>query len=84
MNREEPGTAKWLLRHFGASANNESVIGDLTERYRDGRSRFLVLAANYQCYRSRFMERSYGAQGVGASGGARWLDVLLVFDAPSD
>ena len=34
-----PRIAVWLLHHFGSSPNNESVIGDLTERYRQGRSR---------------------------------------------
>jgi hypothetical protein len=33
-----PTVAKWLLRHFGSSPNNESTIGDLDERYRQGRS----------------------------------------------
>jgi hypothetical protein len=28
-----------LLRHFGSSLYNDSIIGDLNERYRDGRSR---------------------------------------------
>jgi hypothetical protein len=35
---QPPRTAGWLLRHFGSSPNNESVIGDLDERYRQGRS----------------------------------------------
>jgi len=33
-----PKVAKWLLGHFGSSPNNDSVIGDLDERYRAGRS----------------------------------------------
>jgi hypothetical protein len=33
-----PILARWLLRHFGSSPNNESVIGDLDERYRHGQS----------------------------------------------
>jgi len=34
-----PGFAHWLLENFGCSPNNEAVIGDLDERYRQGRSR---------------------------------------------
>src|SRR5205823_5571502 len=34
MNREAPVVAKWLLRNFGSSPNNDAVIGDLDERYR--------------------------------------------------
>jgi hypothetical protein len=36
---QPPALAHWLLRHFGCSANNETVVGDLDERYRNGRSR---------------------------------------------
>ena len=36
---QPPALAHWLLRHFGCSANNEAVVGDLDERYRNGRSR---------------------------------------------
>jgi hypothetical protein len=35
---QPPTIARWLLKHFGCSANNEAVIGDLDERYRGGRS----------------------------------------------
>jgi hypothetical protein len=34
-----PTIATWLLRHFGYGRNNDAIIGDLTERYRQGRSR---------------------------------------------
>src|SRR5262245_43468133 len=34
-----PALASWFLRHFGCSPNNQSVIGDLNEGYRHGRSR---------------------------------------------
>jgi hypothetical protein len=34
-----PAFAHWLLRNFGFSPSNEAVIGDLDERYRQGRSR---------------------------------------------
>ena len=37
-SNQPPSIAKWLLRHFGSSPNNEAVIGDLDERYRQGRS----------------------------------------------
>lgn len=33
-----PKAARWLLEHFGCSPNNATVIGDLDERYRTGRS----------------------------------------------
>ena len=35
---QPPRIATWILRHFG-SIRNESVIGDLNEHYRKGRSR---------------------------------------------
>jgi hypothetical protein len=35
---EPPRFATWLLNHFGCSPNNATVIGDLDERYRSGRS----------------------------------------------
>ncbi|OLC35885.1 MAG: hypothetical protein AUG08_06035 [Acidobacteria bacterium 13_1_20CM_2_55_15] len=35
---QSPRIANWLLRHFGCSPNNATVIGDLDERYRSGRS----------------------------------------------
>jgi hypothetical protein len=38
MASQPPTIAKWLLSHFGCSPNNQSVIGDLDERYRQGRS----------------------------------------------
>lgn len=39
MNRNQPPIiAKWLLRHSGCSPNNAAVVGDLDERYQQGRS----------------------------------------------
>jgi hypothetical protein len=38
MTGEAPAMAKWLLRCFGCSPNNEAIVGDLDERYRQGRS----------------------------------------------
>lgn len=38
-SNQPPPIANWLLRHFGSSPNNDSVIGDLNEQYRQGRSR---------------------------------------------
>jgi hypothetical protein len=35
---QPPKVARWLLNHCGCSPNNESVIGDLDERYCGGRS----------------------------------------------
>jgi hypothetical protein len=36
---DPPRFAVWLLRNFDPSPNNESLIGDLNERLRQGRSR---------------------------------------------
>ena len=36
---EPPKAATWLLRRFGSSPKNDSIIGDLTQSYRQGRSR---------------------------------------------
>jgi len=39
MNQNQPPkVAKWLLRHFGSSPNIEAIVGDLDERYSQGRS----------------------------------------------
>jgi hypothetical protein len=37
MTGEAPTVAKCLLRNFGCSPNNEAIIGDLDERYGQGR-----------------------------------------------
>src|SRR5437867_7912130 len=34
-----PRIASWLLRHFGCSSNNETIVGDLDEHYGRHRSR---------------------------------------------
>jgi len=39
MRLHPPKLARWLLNHLGCSPNNEGIIGDLDERYRQGRSR---------------------------------------------
>jgi hypothetical protein len=36
---QPPRIATWLLRRFGSSPNNDALIGDLNERYRQGRAR---------------------------------------------
>jgi hypothetical protein len=36
---EPPKLARWLLNHFGCSPNNNAVLGDLDEQYRNGHSR---------------------------------------------
>lgn len=36
---QAPGIATWLLEHFGCSRNNRVIVGDLIERYRQGKSR---------------------------------------------
>jgi len=39
MRLHPPELARWLLNRLGCSPNNEGIIGDLDERYRQGRSR---------------------------------------------
>jgi hypothetical protein len=38
-SNQPPAVASWLLRQFGSSPRNDSIIGDLNERYRQDRSR---------------------------------------------
>ena len=35
-----PRIAHWFLEHFGSDPNNEAIVGDLTERYQLGPSRW--------------------------------------------
>jgi len=35
---QPPKMATWLLKQFGCSPNNDAVIGDLTEQYRQGKT----------------------------------------------
>ena len=35
--RKPPSLATWLLKQLGCSANNDAVLGDLVERYREGK-----------------------------------------------
>jgi hypothetical protein len=37
-DRQPPGLATWVLKRFGSSPNNQAVIGDLAERYQQGKS----------------------------------------------
>jgi len=37
---QPPRLPEWLLRHFGASPNNDVIIGDLNEKYQAGQSRW--------------------------------------------
>jgi len=39
LKTEPPAIATWMLQHFGSSPNNAELMGDLDERYRQGRSR---------------------------------------------
>jgi hypothetical protein len=56
MNQNQPPkAATWLLRHFGSSPNNESVIGDLDERYRQGRSYFWYWRQAFQAIVASFL-----------------------------
>jgi hypothetical protein len=38
-SEQPPALAHWLLKQFGCGPNNDAVIGDLNERYRQGHSR---------------------------------------------
>jgi hypothetical protein len=38
-SKQPPTFPHWLLKNFGCSPNNDAVIGDLDERYRQGHSR---------------------------------------------
>lgn len=37
-SEQPPALARWLLKHLGSSPNNDAVLGDLSERYRNSRS----------------------------------------------
>jgi hypothetical protein len=37
--RSVPRIARWLLKHFGSSPNNDAIIGDIAEQYSQGHSR---------------------------------------------
>lgn len=39
IDREPPRTAVWLLKHWASPYQRESLMGDLLEMYRTGRSR---------------------------------------------
>jgi hypothetical protein len=39
INREPPRMAVWLLKHWASPYQRESLVGDLLEMYRAGRSR---------------------------------------------
>jgi hypothetical protein len=61
MRSDHPPTiAKWLLRHFGSSPNNESVIGDLDERYRHGRSYFWYWRQAFHAIVASFFNEVWG------------------------
>jgi hypothetical protein len=32
--KQPPAIAAWMLRHFGSGPNNEALLGDLAEQYR--------------------------------------------------
>jgi len=40
MASQPPVIAGWLLRHFGSSPNNDAILGDLSEKYQAGQSRW--------------------------------------------
>jgi hypothetical protein len=39
INREPPKIAVWLLKHWASPYQRESLVGDILEMYRAGRSR---------------------------------------------
>jgi len=34
-SKEPPKIATWMLKHFGSDLNNDAILGDLAERYRE-------------------------------------------------
>jgi hypothetical protein len=38
--RVPPKVSTWLLQHFGCSASNDAILGDLAEQFQQGRTRF--------------------------------------------
>ena len=38
-SNQPPAVATWLLKQFGCSPQNEAILGDLIEQYRNGRQR---------------------------------------------
>jgi hypothetical protein len=40
MKRSPPAFATWLLAHFASDYQRDSLVGDLIEQYRQGKSRF--------------------------------------------
>jgi hypothetical protein len=59
-SNQPPSIAKWLLRHFGCSRNNEAVIGDLDERYRQGRSYLWYWKQTFQAIATSFFNEVWG------------------------
>jgi hypothetical protein len=37
MRMHPPAIATWLLKHLGCSSDNDAVLGDLSERYQEGK-----------------------------------------------
>jgi hypothetical protein len=83
--KEAPGLAIWLLKHFGASIQNDAIIGDITEQFAGGRSRSwfwkqVLSAIAISTFREIWHNKM--ASIVGLSSGWLFLDLtsrLLVF-----
>src|SRR3954452_15065875 len=59
-SNEPPVLARWLLRHFGSSPNTEAAIGDLDERYRQGRSYLWYWKQAFQAVVASFFNEVWG------------------------
>jgi len=68
-----PKAARWLLEYFGWGRNNAALVGDLDERYRQGRSRswywrqVLVAVTSQRLNRVRRISVHYVEKQEGAS-----------------
>jgi phospholipid/cholesterol/gamma-HCH transport system permease protein len=66
---QPPKLATWLLNHFGRSPNNATVVGDLDERYRDGRSaawywRQVIIAIAVSFFTEARQHKPVGIRGL--------------------
>ena len=56
---QPPAVATWLLKQFGCSPQNEAILGDLIEQYRNGRHSLLALLSIVLDFEVRFGRSGY-------------------------
>src|SRR5581483_11656066 len=87
MNRELPRIATWLLHTFAAGGTQESIAGDITERYMRGRSRLwywrqvlaaVVMATVREVRTHTFRSIRAVAIGWGLVYGMAWFATQLI------